>query len=237
MKRGFFTLIELLVVIAIIAILAAMLLPALAKAREKAHQISCVNNQKQLGLYITLYINDFGSWLPPCIGFAPQYAVYSPSGRYMWYDALMPYLINGKDSKSFWEGTGDMPKNMFCPSNEPNSIQGYTNNGWYSQVIDNRKVTSYGYFQAYGVTNSLKQNMLNRLETPTTSPLLHDSSDSYVDYQYSNTQGIIGDWMNEDPVSYHAGRDNWLLADGHVESPRRQEAAANYDFTSYWRRW
>jgi len=87
MKRHGFTLIELLVVIAIIAILAAILFPVFARAREKARQASCQSNLKQIALGALMYTSDYDEV------FIPQNT--SPSvGRIWWMGLIQPYLKN-----------------------------------------------------------------------------------------------------------------------------------------------
>ena len=111
MRRGF-TLIELLVVIAIIAILAAILFPVFAKAREKARQTSCASNVKQLSLALLMYVQDYDEMFTVVRSIQPYYAR-------LWYEAIAPYV---KNSQVF-----------VCPSaNYTSAWGGYGYNGYGS---------------------------------------------------------------------------------------------------------
>lgn len=87
LRKGF-TLIELLVVIAIIAILAAILFPVFAKAREKARQSSCLSNTKQLALAFMQYSQDYDERMPMYVDSGYQFATMG------WYNTIQPYIKN-----------------------------------------------------------------------------------------------------------------------------------------------
>jgi prepilin-type N-terminal cleavage/methylation domain-containing protein len=87
MKVRAFTLIELLVVIAIIAVLAAILFPVFAQAREKARQTSCASNMRQMNLAIFLYLQDYDERFPLA-------ASATPTGFLNWHDFVDPYVKN-----------------------------------------------------------------------------------------------------------------------------------------------
>jgi len=90
MKRGF-TLIELLVVIAIIAILAAILFPVFARAREKARQSACLSNVKQISLAIQMYANDYDDRIPFMLTWDPDG---TPNAVAWWWQVTEPYIKN-----------------------------------------------------------------------------------------------------------------------------------------------
>ena len=118
-----FTLIELLVVIAIIAILAAILFPVFAQAREKARAISCLSNCKQIGLGLAMYVQDFDETFPFSYGYDKASDTY-----FDWVDEVYPYIKNGKNSDPAKRG---QDSGLFhCPSDSTggNQTRSYTTN-------------------------------------------------------------------------------------------------------------
>ena len=100
-RRHAFTLIELLVVIAIIAILAAILFPVFAQAREKARQASCLSNLKQIGIALTMYQSDYDSQYPPS-------QLGTGTNIVSWPTMLQPYIKNEQV--------------FVCPSSSPGTV-------------------------------------------------------------------------------------------------------------------
>jgi prepilin-type N-terminal cleavage/methylation domain-containing protein/prepilin-type processing-associated H-X9-DG protein len=210
-RKGF-TLIELLVVIAIIAILAAILFPVFAKARERAKATTCINNEKQIGLALAQYADDYDGTYPP-ERIPPNWGMGSPT----WKDALDPLI----KSKQVWV----CPSNQFAWTN-PGSRFGVNKPGDEC----GRFPRSYAYNGEIFYRNPSFQNKgvpLSKFKNPAGTILFLESRSAYSDMPASGSgQGfkafiaetIPGIKLTNGGMNTHSGMINFIFADTHVQA-------------------
>ncbi len=211
-RRGF-TLIELLVVIAIIAILAAILFPVFAKAREKARQASCTSNLKQFGLALAQYSQDWDEMMTPAFLSWPAFDGHN-AGSVFWVTFCQPYIKSTDIFK--------------CPSGVS---RGGVDTSWCStaniNIENGQLVTSYGINQlntwlgstsAWDGSGKRGPHVLGTAMAEVVNPAGTIAVMDSVNNEFW-TSRHIDEWNSTQ--FRHTDRANVLYCDGHVKSITR----------------
>lgn len=203
-NRGF-TLIELLVVIAIIAILAAILFPVFAKAREKARQATCTSNLKQIGNAITMYASDYDDLLVPLSVDVNE----NNSTYYTWNVLILPYT-SGEKMGAWGEWQTKTPSVYQCPSAAKQTSWPYSCYGINQYLTQ----ISPGGFRTQPVAMS---SIPHAAETYMVGDTYYvpdpTAAGWYIMWAYNGTNNVSG---------RHNENSNMLFCDMHVKSVPRK---------------
>jgi len=244
--RKAFTLIELLVVIAIIAILAAMLLPALSRAKAKAKQTSCLNNLRQMGLATTIYVAEYNAY-PGC--------EWLTGGRfyYVWPPRLLTQMGNSRsvfacpsaDQRSAWDTKLNLTlgaiddKGVFDPYGiSENTLFSYAYNNWGISLSarpqlglggDLNGALNQGYVRESMVAKPVEMIVVGDAKVGADGTIFPGPS-PYHDGSLDPTNPT--EW----PSNRHQYRTVLMFADGHAESPKRRDVVdpANAMWRARW---
>ena len=243
-SRGF-TLIELLVVIAIIAILAAILFPVFAQARENARKATCQSNLKQIGLGIVQYIQDYDNYAcpgeigvnqpsnnawPACTQYLDWWSGTTGNYSAMWMDYVYPYMKNTQI--------------YYCPDGPPYSaysgnIQYWQQGGFQNTNPANQEGYAYNYNIFVPITMDIpgctsKEAVdfyFGKITQTANTIMLTDRGEVDRDFVPSNIPGNTS--LGANPAYPHAGgTSNYLFADGHVKAQTYQPALLAVQLTT-----
>ncbi len=219
MQRKAFTLIELLVVVAIILVLAGLLLPTLAKSKERALKVSCVNNLRQIGLALQMYTEEHRFYPAHYIPADPI-----ENSVIVWPGRLLPYA--GKSSVVF-----------SCPTDDPKHKWKTDDAGFPFNIRSNTRF-SYGYndwggvkyltlpylgLGAYADDSEFGEVAPTRIKVPSDMIAITDSlSDGVWDTATCPSPGAKEQW----PSDRHSDGANVLFADIHVDYVKQQKLIA-----------
>ncbi len=188
-----FTLIELLVVIAIISILAALLSPAVARAKAKANRIKCLNNLRQLQMSVQMYANDHGDQIPPRI-----------SGGANWISSLQAYYVS--------------PALLVCPTDGFAAKRSYLINGFNDYFAVTLPPAEFEEFKKWEGSATMKLSSIpNPSDTIIFGEKFKESLHSHMDFY----QGEGNDFQEVDQGKHRdsggnrkSGGSNYAFADG-----------------------
>jgi prepilin-type N-terminal cleavage/methylation domain-containing protein/prepilin-type processing-associated H-X9-DG protein len=220
--RPGFTLIELLVVIAIIAILAAILFPVFAMAREKARQTSCLSNQKQLGTAMAMYMQDYDDRFPNWRTALAKSTVDDPNAKITWVENMQPYTKN----KKIW----------ICPSDNIDAEAKVLGLGGGTVAVNSYWLNAYVFRWSGGSPTAPPSVTLAEVSYPATSIVYCDGPVNDGQHVWP---GPPMQWCGTPPAIHmatclasqqrHSGGINFSFADNHVHWYRVEQLKTTVD--------